>query len=529
MKKIILSAIFIIVSCFANAQVIQLNAETIGITDLETGNDVAAGFEWGRIDGAITVSNAFDTKHMPFNCSSNNFDKVIIDGYEISAAGGVKGQDNPKDADGYNPAASLKEQTSGAVIKITAEKDGWVYIVAKLFTNKQYVVFENGAAIGYKIAMENTDERVEGGVLNLEVKGSGEYNYVTLEDYPAGLGWVIREYLGDAEAATAGNGLGVLCFPVYSDCEYLVSACGSRISWSGVYFSEKEAAYITLAEEDGSLLTIFGNDDDVTEPFSFIFRSTATSKDAELIKAYAPVGDVIIPSTVSHDGVEYNVSGIGNKAFFECSELTSVTIPDGVTNIGASAFSNCSNLTTLRIGKGVKTIGESAFANCTNLSDVYCYAEEFPTTDYYYIFSETPINQAALYIPAIHQTKYQTTSPWSSFKYILLLEGATAERCAKPTISVKDGKITFECETPEASFVSNYVPLNGSTTEGNEMTLPNLYRITVFAQKYGYLDSPAATAEVEMSLGKYGDLSGDGKVDVEDHVKLSDIILNQSK
>lgn len=252
MKKILLSAAAIFAAMSLNAQIIKLDAETLGITDSDTGNDVAAGFEWGKIDGAITVSNAFDTKHKPVNCKNDDFDKVIIDGNEISTAGGVQGQDNPKDADGNNPAVSLKEQVSGAVVKITAEKEGWVYIVAKLSTNKQYVVFENGAAIGYKIAMENADERVEGGVLNLEVKGSGEYNNVTLEDYPSGLAWVIREYLGDAEAATAGNGLGVLYFPVYPDCEYLASATGSKISWSGVYFSENEAASVSLAgEKDG--------------------------------------------------------------------------------------------------------------------------------------------------------------------------------------------------------------------------------------------------------------------------------------
>ena len=252
MKKILLSAAAIFAAMSLNAQIVKLDAETLGITDSDTGNDVATGFEWGKIDGAITVSNAFDTKHKPVNCKNNDFDKVIIDGNEISTSGGVQGQDNPKDADGNNPAVSLKEQVSGAVVKITAEKEGWVDIVAKLSTNKQYVVFENGAAIGYKIAMENADERVEGGVLNLEVKGSGEYNNVTLEDYPSGLAWVIREYLGDAEAATAGNGLGVLYFPVYPDCEYLASATGSKISWSGVYFSENEAASVSLAgEKDG--------------------------------------------------------------------------------------------------------------------------------------------------------------------------------------------------------------------------------------------------------------------------------------
>ena len=251
---------------------------------------------------------------------------------------------------------------------------------------------------------------------------------------------------------------------------------------------------------------------------SVTIPNSVTSTGNQAFKGCSGLTSITIPNSVTN---------IGSNAFSYCSGLTSVTIPNSVTSIGESAFNGCSGLTTLKIGKGVTSIGSYAFGHCTNLSDVYCYAEEFPSSSYYGIFNNTPINNAALYIPAIHQSKYQSTSPWSSFKYILLLEGATAERCAKPTISLKDGEIIFESETPDASFVSSYEALNSSTTEGNKMTLPNRFRITVFAQKYGLLDSPAATAEVEMSLGKFGDLTGDGQVNAADHVKLSEIIMKQ--
>ena len=52
-------------------------------------------------------------------------------------------------------------------------------------------------------------------------------------------------------------------------------------------------------------------------------------------------GDVVIPSTVTSDGITYNVTGIGNGAFQNCYDLTSITIPEGVTSIGNSAFSGC--------------------------------------------------------------------------------------------------------------------------------------------------------------------------------------------
>ena len=252
MKKVLLSAAALVVAMSMNAQVFKVSAEANGITS--DGNPIAAGHAWGEIDGALAISNAFETNHKAVDCKNNDFNKVIIDGNEIETKDGVQGQDNPKDEDGGNPALTLKPAVGGAVIKIDAKKNGWVYIVAKLSTNKQYMVFEEGAPMGYKIAMENTDERVKDGVLNLEIKGEGEYNYI-----PAGtqVQWVIREYLKDAEAATAGNGLGVFYFPVAEGCSYLAHATGSKISWSGIYFSEKEAKSVTV-EGEGISKTLVG-------------------------------------------------------------------------------------------------------------------------------------------------------------------------------------------------------------------------------------------------------------------------------
>ena len=55
------------------------------------------------------------------------------------------------------------------------------------------------------------------------------------------------------------------------------------------------------------------------------------------------------------------VTGIPNSAFFECSGLTSITIPSSVTSIGREAFALCKNLTSIIIGNGVTSIGNNAF------------------------------------------------------------------------------------------------------------------------------------------------------------------------
>ena len=52
-------------------------------------------------------------------------------------------------------------------------------------------------------------------------------------------------------------------------------------------------------------------------------------------------GNIDIPATVEYNGTEYKVVEIGNKAFYDCSELTSVNIPNSVTDIGDRAFRYC--------------------------------------------------------------------------------------------------------------------------------------------------------------------------------------------
>ena len=76
--------------------------------------------------------------------------------------------------------------------------------------------------------------------------------------------------------------------------------------------------------------------------------------------------ELIIPS-------EYNakpVTSIGERAFYDCRGLTSVTIPDSVTSIGSYAFFYCTGLTSVTIGNGVTSIGEHAFYGCNGLTSV---------------------------------------------------------------------------------------------------------------------------------------------------------------
>ena len=81
-------------------------------------------------------------------------------------------------------------------------------------------------------------------------------------------------------------------------------------------------------------------------------------------------GSVYIPSSFNYNGSNYSVTRIGDSAFYRCSGLTSITIPNSVTSIGIDAFFGCSGLTSLTIPNSVTSIGESAFSSCSGLTSI---------------------------------------------------------------------------------------------------------------------------------------------------------------
>ena len=81
-------------------------------------------------------------------------------------------------------------------------------------------------------------------------------------------------------------------------------------------------------------------------------------------------GDVIIPESIDYKGKKYTVTAIDGSAFWNCTKMTSVSIPKTVKVIGSCAFESCISLKSVIIPQGVKTIEPCAFDGCSSLKAI---------------------------------------------------------------------------------------------------------------------------------------------------------------
>ena len=109
-----------------------------------------------------------------------------------------------------------------------------------------------------------------------------------------------------------------------------------------------------------------------SDPNNFSFSGSIEDgvRSGSITKYYGTANAVIIPSSFTINGETYPVTKIGSNAFYNKTNLVSVTIPNTVTEIGSWAFDNCSKLTSVNIPNSVTTIGNYAFDDCTSLTSI---------------------------------------------------------------------------------------------------------------------------------------------------------------
>lgn len=212
-------------------------------------------------------------------------------------------------------------------------------------------------------------------------------------------------------------------------------------SVNGHHFSNCDSLYSISVDEKNPYLCSDG--------------SALYNKDkSELVFVYHTVRKMSIPSSVTKIGdyAFYNctnltsielpsgVTEIGDYAFYNCTNLSSLTLPSGVKEIGFSAFQGCKSLTSVTIPSGVKYIssftfyeceslrfinlpsdlkyiGEGAFEGCTGLTSIYAFMEKPCEIDETTFENETIIN-ATLYVPKGSLLDYWDDNQWKKFMNI---------------------------------------------------------------------------------------------------------------
>lgn len=83
----------------------------------------------------------------------------------------------------------------------------------------------------------------------------------------------------------------------------------------------------------------------------------------------APAGALTLPATVENNGTTYSVVAIDDRAFQNCTGLTAITLPEGVTRIGRLAFSQCTALASITLPSTLTYVGSYAFTGTAYFSD----------------------------------------------------------------------------------------------------------------------------------------------------------------
>ena len=152
-----------------------------------------------------------------------------------------------------------------------------------------------------------------------------------------------------------GEGVTIVNCSALSDCSNLMSVTipSSVTSFQG-YFSFS-----------------FSGECEINCNFNDIFRDSKIKK-VFLGEGVTSIEDRAFYNCTSLTSVTIpsSVTSIGSSAFYNCTSLTSVTIPEGVTSIGSYAFEGCRGLTSVTIPEGVTSIEDRAFYNCTGLTSV---------------------------------------------------------------------------------------------------------------------------------------------------------------
>jgi len=250
-----------------------------------------------------------------------------------------------------------------------------------------------------------------------------------------------------------------------------------------------------------------------------------TEAEAANVTQLGVVSSYMSSYVTSFDELKYftGLTSIEEEAFYNCSNLTSVTIPEGVTTIGARAFYNCSNLTSITIPKGVTKILLAAFYGCSKLSSIIL--PKGLTEIVRSAFSCKNVNSVIAYMETpCHISSFPSTFSVSSNCVLTVpygtkdayIEAGWKENIFKGGIVEMPNPYIATIGSAGVATFCSYKDLDFSAVEGVKAYVVSTYdpdEATVTLTQV--TDVPAGTGLVLMGMeGEYEIPAGDGEAEV---------------
>ena len=155
-----------------------------------------------------------------------------------------------------------------------------------------------------------------------------------------------------------------VCFWNQKDDKGLNNLYGSNYnynwySYSSSYDSDTNTTFEVYSPSGGKVAVIGG----------IKYLLYAKHKTAKVLKNNYE-GNIVIPQIVSYKGNEFQITSLEDSCFKNCSNLTSITLPEGITSLGYECFRGCSSLTSITLPEGITSLGEYCFSGCSSLTSI---------------------------------------------------------------------------------------------------------------------------------------------------------------
>ncbi|MGN0814903.1 MAG: leucine-rich repeat protein [Candidatus Coproplasma sp.] len=172
------------------------------------------------------------------------------------------------------------------------------------------------------------------------------------------------------ESVTLPESLTSIGGSAFMDCSSLIEAVvpdGVTTIGSGAFSGCASLESVSLPFVGGSATPAYSA---ASTLFGYIFGTTEYTGSTATVQRYGNsyYATYYIPSSLTSVAVAGGEIFYG--AFYGCSNLTEITLPDNLTSIGTNAFCNCSSLTGITVPDSVTTIGSGAFGGCASLESI---------------------------------------------------------------------------------------------------------------------------------------------------------------